>query len=116
MKQQDLFGFSGDELRDFGIQAAEHQRALAIQAVDKAIEYASWPGGPFTAESVRDQLGRYVRDHDDISKVIGGRMRAAALRGEIYTKGETVKAHRADAHSRRLLVWYRKSDIREVIA
>jgi hypothetical protein len=114
MEQPDLF--TGEQLRDFGIAAAERDRALAIQAVDKAIEYASWPGGPFTAESVRDQLGRHTRDLEDVSKVIGGRMRAAALRGEIYTKGETVKAHRADAHSRRLLVWYRKSDIREVIA
>ena len=114
MEQPDLF--TGDNLRDFGIAAAERDRALAIQAVDKAIEYAAWPGGPFTAESVRDQLGRYTRDLEDISKVIGGRMRAAAVRGDIYTKGETVKAHRADAHSRRLLVWYRKSDIMEVIA
>jgi hypothetical protein len=114
MEQPDLF--TGENLRDFGIASAERDRAIAIQAVDKAIEYASWPSGPFTAESVRDQLGRHTRDLEDISKVIGGRMRAAALRGEIYTKGETVKAHRADAHSRRLLVWYRKSDTREVIA
>jgi antitoxin component HigA of HigAB toxin-antitoxin module len=106
MEQPDLF--TGDELRDFGIAAAERDRILAIQAVDKAIEFAAWPGGPFTAEQVRDHLGRYTRDLEDISKVIGGRMRAAALRGEIFTLGETVRARRASAHSRRMLLWYGK--------
>jgi len=115
MNQPDLF--TGDELRDFGIAAAERDRTLVIQAVDKAIEMAGrWPGVPFHAEIIRESLGRYVRDLEDVSAVIGGRMRAAALRGDIYTTGETVIARRPDAHSRRLLVWYRKADIMEVTA
>jgi hypothetical protein len=118
MQQPDLF--SGDELRDFGIAAAERDRILAIQAVDTAIsrladELRSGTNG-WTAETVRADLGRYTRDLEDISKIIGGRIRAAALRGDIYTKGETVKASRPNAHSRRLLVWYSKLGIREVVA
>jgi len=106
MEQQDLF--SGDELRDFGIQAAERDRTLIIQAVDKAIEICAHGGDCFTAEDVRAYLGRYVRDLDDVSKVLGGRIRAAALRGDIFTLGETSTAKRTDAHSRRMLVWYGK--------
>jgi hypothetical protein len=114
MQQPDLF--SGEQLRDFGIEAAERDRTLIIQAVDKAIEICADGGDCFTAEDVRAWLGRYVRDLEDVSAVIGGRMRAAALRGDIYTTGETVIARRPDAHSRRLLVWYRKADIMEVTA
>jgi hypothetical protein len=50
-----------------------------------------------------------------VSKVIGGRIRAAALAGTIYTRGETLTAQRTDAHSRRLLVWYPKPYIEEVL-
>jgi hypothetical protein len=106
MNQPDLF--SGDELRDFGIAAAERDRTLVIQAVDKAIEMCAYRGHPFTAEDVRGYLGHYVRDLEDVSKVIGGRMRAAAVRGLIYTLGDTCTAKRTDAHARRMLLWYGK--------
>jgi len=106
MEQPDLF--SGDKLRDFGIEAAERDRTLVIQAVDKALEIVAHAGDGFTAEDVRAYLGRYVRDLEDVSKVIGGRIRAAAVRGDIYTLGETIIALRASAHSRRRLVWYGK--------
>ena len=106
MEQPDLF--TGAELRDFGIAAAERDRTLIIQAVDKALEVCAYGGDGFTAEDVRAWLGRYVRDLDDVSKVIGGRIRAAAVRGDIYTLGETVIAIRSEAHSRRMLVWYGK--------
>lgn len=106
MEQPDLF--TGDELRDYGIAAAERDRTLVVQAVDKAIEIVAHGGDGFTAEDVRSYLGRYVRDLDDVSKVIGGRIRAAATRGDIYTLGETVVALRPSAHSRRMLVWYGK--------
>ena len=99
---------SGAELRDFGIAAAERKRTLMVQAVDKAIEVRSAIGDGFTAETVRELLGQYVRDLEDVSKVIGGRIRAAAVRGDIYTLGETVIALRPSAHSRRMLVWYVK--------
>jgi hypothetical protein len=107
MQQPDLF--TGDDLRDFGIEAAERDRTLIIQAVDKAIDIlAATRLIGFTAEDVRAYLGRFVRDLDDVSKVLGGRIRAAALRGQIYTLGETSTAKRTDAHSRRMLVWYGK--------
>ena len=114
MMQPDLF--SGPQLRDFGIDAAERDRTLIIQAVDTALAVCAGGDDGFTAEDVRALLGRYVRDLDDVSKVIGGRVRAAALRGDIYTRGETVTAKRPDAHARRMLVWYRKDDLLEVTA
>ena len=108
MDQPDLF--SGAQLRDFGIAAAERDRTLVVQAVDTALRVCADGDDPFTAEDIRAYLGRYVRDLEDVSKVIGGRIRAAAGRGEIYTRGETVTAKRTDAHARRMLVWYgRKS-------
>jgi hypothetical protein len=107
MQQPDLF--TGDDLRDFGIQAAERDRTLIIQAVDKAIDIlAATRLIGFTAEDVRERLGRYVRDLDDVSKVIGGRLRAAEQRQDIHTYGESVKARRPSAHSRRMLVWHGK--------
>jgi hypothetical protein len=106
MEQPDLF--TGQQLRDFGIEAAERDRTLIVQAVDIAIGICADGGDPFTAEDVRAYLGRFVRDLDDVSKVLGGRMRAAALRGQIYTLGETSTAKRTDAHARRMLVWYGK--------
>jgi hypothetical protein len=113
MNQPDLF--TGDELRDLGIKAAERDRALVCQAVDTAIRVCAMGDDGFTAEDVRAYLGRYVRDLEDVSAVIGGRIRASALTGFIYTRGETVIARRPDAHSRRLLVWYRKADLMEVL-
>ena len=106
MNQPDLF--SGDELRDFGIAAAERDRELIIKVVDRLIEVWADGGGSFTAENVRLSLDPEVRDLEDVSKVIGGRIRAAAIRGLIFTLGETVTALRPSAHSRRMLVWYGK--------
>jgi hypothetical protein len=106
MEQPDLF--TGEQLRDYGIDAAQRDRTLIIQAVDKAIEVCADAGDPFTAEDVRAYLGRFVRDLEDVGKVLGGRMRAAALRGDIFTLGETNTAKRTDAHARRMLVWYGK--------
>jgi hypothetical protein len=106
MEQPDLF--TGQQLRDFGIEAAERDRTLIIQAVDIAIGICAEGCDPFTAEDVRAYLGRFVRNLEDVSKVLGGRMRAAALRGDIFTLGETSVAKRTDAHSRRMLVWYGK--------
>ena len=114
MQQPDLF--TGEQLRDFGIDSAEHSRTLACQAVDTAIGLCAYAGAGFTAEDVRSHLGRHVRHLDDVSKVIGGRIRAAALAGAIWTKGETITARRPDAHSRRMLVWYPKYDVMEVTA
>jgi len=114
MQQPDLF--TGQQLRDFGIEAAERDRTLVVQAVDIAVRTCASGDDGFTAEDVRAYLGRYVRDLDDVSKVIGGRIRAAALSGLIYTRGETVLAKRPDAHSRRMLVWHRKPTVQEVTA
>ena len=109
--------FDGPQLRDAGIAAAERDRTIAIQAVDVAIRFAAANAtAGFTAEDVRSQLGRYVRDLEDVSKIIGGRIRAASGRGEIWTRGETVTARRADAHARRMLVWYRTDPTQEVAA
>jgi hypothetical protein len=113
MQQPDLF--TGEQLRDFGIDAAERDRTLVIQAVDVAIRTCASGDDPFTAEDVRAYLGRYIRDLEDVSKVIGGRIRAAAVRGAIYTTGETITAKRPDAHARRMLVWYRKNNLEEVL-
>jgi hypothetical protein len=106
MEQPDLF--TGEQLRDYGIDAAQRDRTLIIQAVDTAIGICAHGGDPFTAEDVRAYLGRFVRDLEDVGKVLGGRMRAAALRGDIFTLGETNTAKRTDAHARRMLVWYGK--------
>lgn len=111
-EQQPLF--DGPFLRDSGIAAAERDRTLVVQAVDTSIRITADTTDGFTAEDVRRYLGRYVRDLDDVSKVIGGRMRAAAVAGLIWTKGETITATRPDAHSRRMLVWYQKRDVLEV--
>jgi hypothetical protein len=106
MEQPDLF--TGEQLRDFGIEAAEHDRTVVIQAVDTSIRIcADIMDDGFTAEDVRAALGRYVADLPEVSKVIGGRMRAAAMSGLIHTRGETQTAKRTDAHARRMLIWYR---------
>ena len=107
MEQPDLF--TGAELRDFGMAAAERDRTLMVQAVDRAIAItarASITG--FTAETVRAFTDVAWRDLEDVSKVIGARMRAAATRGDIYTLGETCHARRSSARARRMLVWYGK--------
>jgi hypothetical protein len=114
MKQPDLF--TGEQLRDFGIEAAEHDRTLVIQAVDTSIRTCAAGDDPFTAEDVRAYLGRYVADLPEVSKVIGGRMRAAAVAGLIHTRGETQTATRTDAHARRMLIWYRTPNVTEVQA
>ena len=106
MNQPDLF--TGEQLRDYGIAAAEHDRTLVIQAVDRAIDICASMTRGFTAEDVRELLGRYVADLEDVSKVIGGRIRGAAKRGDIYTNYETVVGKRAASHARRMLVWYGK--------
>ena len=108
--------FDGPTLRDAGIKLAEWERTLICQAVDKAIEMLAGAGEPFTAEDVRSMLGQYVRDHEDISKVIGGRIRAAAVAERIETDGATVQARRPEAHARRMLVWRRKAEQLRVIA
>jgi hypothetical protein len=112
MQQPDLF--TGEQLRDFGMTAAEHDRTLACQAVDTAIRVCAAGDDGFTAEDVRAYLGRFVRDLPDVSKVIGARTRAAAVAGLIHTRGETVTAKRPNAHARRMLVWYRTQTTREV--
>jgi hypothetical protein len=114
MEQPDLF--TGEQLRDFGMQAAERDRTLVSQAVDTAIRICAQGDDGFTAEDVRAYLGRYVRDLDDVSKVIGARIRAAAVQGLIHTTGTTVTAKRTNAHARRMLVWYRTSLLEEVHA
>ena len=113
MEQPDLF--TGDELRDHGISAAERDRTLIIETVDRLIKVWADGGGSFTAENVRLSLDPAVRELEDVSKVIGGRIRAAAVRGDIYTTGETVIAQRPSAHARRMLVWHGKVDIMEVL-
>jgi hypothetical protein len=115
MMQPDLF--TGPQLRDEGITAAQQDRELACQAVDTAIRICAYgTDDGFTAEDVRDYLGRYVRDLPEVSKVIGGRIRAAALAGLIHTTGETVTAKRPDAHARRMLIWRRTAGLLEVLA
>jgi hypothetical protein len=113
MDQLDLFHRpTGDELRDAGITSAERDRKATIDAVDYAISVlARTRLTGFTAEDVRGRLDRHIRDLEDVSKVIGGRMRAAALAGLIYTTGQSVTALRADAHSRRMLIWQGKPTI-----
>jgi hypothetical protein len=108
--------FDGPFLRDEGIAAAEHQRTIAVQACDTAIRMLASLDDPFTAEDVRHMLGRYAAELDDISKVIGGRMRAAAVAGLIYTTGSTTIATRPTAHARRILEWWGKRDIKEIAA
>ena len=106
MEQPDLF--TGEQLRDFGMAAAEHDREQMIRLVDDKIDWLAKHGPRLTAEDVRAGFGPTISSHPDFSKVIGARIRAAALRGDIYTLGETIIAGRPSAHSRRMLVWYGK--------
>jgi hypothetical protein len=108
----------GEQLRDEGMAASQvHAHSAIVDMVDRAIIAESdraWPDG-FTAEAVRNHLG-LLENLATVSKVIGARMNAAARRGLIYTRGETVIAQRPDAHARRLLVWYRKPTTKEIAA
>ena len=109
MEQPDLF--TGADLRDEGIARAERDREQMSRLVDDQIEWRAAQGAGFTAEDVRAGFGPNIGRHPDLSKVIGARIRAAAVRGDIFTLGETVIARRPKAHSRRMLVWYRKGHI-----
>jgi hypothetical protein len=113
---QNLTLFDGPTLRDAGIKLAEWERTLLCEAVDKAIGMLADACNRFTAEDVRSMLGHYVRDHQDISKVIGGRIRAAALADLIETDGATVQARRPEAHARRMLLWQGKAEQLQVTA
>jgi hypothetical protein len=108
----------GEQLRDEGMAASQvHAHSAIVTMVDRAIiaeSDRSWPDG-FTAEAVRNHLG-LLENLATVSKIIGARMNAAARRGLIYTRGETVIAQRPDAHARRLLVWYRKPTTKEIAA
>jgi hypothetical protein len=107
----------GEQLRDEGMQNAEAGAHSAIvRFVDAAIdtELMLCGGEGFTAEDVRGRL-ELLEHSTTVSKVIGARMNAASKRGVMYSKGETRKATRPDAHARRLLVWYRKPLIEEYL-
>jgi hypothetical protein len=105
----------GEQLRDEGMAAAQiNAHSAIVRFVDAAIdtELMLCGGEGFTAEDVRGRL-TLLEHSATVSKVIGARMNAAAHRGVMFTKGETRKAARPDAHARRLLVWYRKPLIEE---
>ena len=113
---ENLTLFDGPTLRDAGIKLAEWERTLICQAIDRHISTLADAGEPFTAEDVRGRLSHHYREHEDISKVIGGRIRAAAVAERIETDGATVQARRPEAHARRMLVWRRKAEQLRVIA
>jgi hypothetical protein len=106
-----------EQLAVEGMAASENNVAPAItRQVDRAIDYcARFETDGFTSEDVRLRLGHFG-ELASVSKVIGSRMNSTAKAGRIYTRGETRKATRAEAHARRLLVWYRKDSISEVMA
>jgi hypothetical protein len=109
MNQPDLF--TGDELRDFGIAAAEASTGPSWSRPSTRPSRSCAAGGDgFTAEDVRAYLGQVRQsDLEDVSKVIGGRIRAAAVSGLIYTRRDRHR-RRPSAHSRRMLVWYGKGN------
>lgn len=97
----------GDELRDRGMAAAvSNTHSGVVRMVGDAIRVMSTRYPRFTADHVRQlcELEWGIK-HVDIGRVIGAEMNAAARRNEIRSNGQTVKSSRADAHSRRLLVW-----------
>jgi hypothetical protein len=108
----------GEQLRDEGMAASQaNAHSAIVRFVDAAIdrELMLCGGEGFTAEDVRARLD--LLEHSaTVSKVIGARMHAASRRGVMFTKGETRKATRPDAHARRLLVWYRKPFLEEYAA
>jgi hypothetical protein len=110
----------GEQLRDEGMAESQiYAHSGIVMHVDRCIllaaDFSARERGGFTAEDVRKQLGT-IDLLATVSKVIGARMNAAARRGLIFTKGETVIAQRPDAHARRLLVWYWKPTTTEVAA
>lgn len=105
----------GDELRDAGMAlAVSNAEQQLVHQVDLAIVRCVQVRPLFTAEDVRNDVEAaygpdwaYVQLDRQVSKVIGARLNAQARRGLIATTGQTVKATRPEAHSRRLLVWRR---------
>jgi len=98
----------GDELRDQGMSVATaNSDPQLVKAVDAAIEVCAGRYPLFTADHVRDLVTVGMGYDGDIGRIIGARMNAAGRRRQITTTGMTTKSTRADAHSRRLLVWRR---------
>jgi hypothetical protein len=97
----------GLDLKAAGQATATHGTPFVIRfAVDAAIKQCADTLMTFTSESVRDKLG-HLAEFQDVSRVIGARMSAAARRGEIVTDGATTISMRKEAHARRLLIWHR---------
>lgn len=98
----------GDELRDQGMAVATaNSDSQLVKAVDAAIEVCAGRYPLFTADHVRDLVTVGMGYDGDIGRIIGARMNAAGRRRQITNTGMTTKSTRADAHSRRLLVWRR---------
>ena len=104
----------GDELRDRGMAlATSNTERELVHQVDLAIVRCVQQRPLFTAEDVRTEIESAYGDRwpygadRSISKVIGARLNAQSRRGLITSSGQTVKATRPEAHSRRLLVWRR---------
>ena len=98
----------GDELRDQGMAiATANSDPQLVKAVDAAIEVCAGKYPLFTADHVRDLVTVGMGYDGDIGRIIGARMNAAGRRRIITNTGMTTKSTRADAHSRRLLVWRR---------
>ena len=98
----------GDELRDQGMAVATaNSDPQLVKAVDAAIEVCAGRYPLFTADHVRDPVTVGMGYDGDIGRIIGARMNAAGRRRQITNTGMTTKSTRADAHSRRLLVWRR---------
>lgn len=98
----------GDELRDQGMAVATaNSDPQLVKAVDAAIEVCAGRYPLFTADHVRNLVTVGMGYDGDIGRIIGARMNAAGRRRQITNTGMTTKSTRADAHSRRLLVWRR---------
>jgi hypothetical protein len=98
----------GDELRDQGMAVATaNSDPQLVKAVDAAIEVCAGRYPLFTADHVRDLVTVGMGYDGDVGRIIGARMNAAGRRRQITNTGMTTKSTRADAHSRRLLVWRR---------
>jgi len=98
----------GDELRDQGMAVATtNSDPQLVKAVETAIEVCAGRYPLFTADHVRDLVTVGMGYDGDIGRIIGARMNAAGRRRQITNTGMTTKSTRADAHSRRLLVWRR---------
>lgn len=98
----------GDELRDQGMAVATaNSDPQLVEAVDAAIEVCAGRYPLFTADHVRNLVTVGMGYDGDIGRIIGARMNAAGRRRQITNTGMTTKSTRADAHSRRLLVWRR---------